>query len=181
VLFGSIIPWEHTWTKFICVAGLTSLSQLGSVESWALDVPKGLSFFLHYSYTTYGRDLWVSELRESHVPSDLHELVFCHILLVTLFWVLVGLKNYSQFKVLIAKCKQEISRECLHSLRLSSDLISRLEFLIDYLLLPVGHCTMYWYPHRYICAVNLANIFFFSYGFDFLKCLLKSNTFRVMF
>jgi hypothetical protein len=35
---------------------------------------------------------------------------------------------------------------------------------------------MHWYPHGYNCAVYLANFYLFTYEFDFIKHLLKSNT-----
>jgi hypothetical protein len=57
-------------------------------------------------------------------------------------------------------------------------LISLLDFLLDNLFLCFGHCAYrqcIGIPMGTNCVVYLANFYLFSYEFDFLKCLLKSN------
>jgi len=66
----------------------------------------------------------------------------------------------------------------------ASDLISSLDFLLDNLFLSFGQgvyrqCISN--PMRTNCAVYLANFFLFTYEFDFIKRLLKSNTCPVVF
>ncbi len=61
----------------------------------------------------------------------------------------------------------------------ASDLISWLDFLLDDLFLCFGHGVYrqcIGIPMGTNCAVCLANFYLFTYEFDFIKCLLKSNT-----
>jgi hypothetical protein len=79
------------------------------------------------------------------------------------------------------KNKEEIIFfENLHNFKVveASDLISWLDFLLDNLFLCFGHCAYrqcIGIPMGSNCAVCLANFYFFSYEFDFLKHLLKNN------
>jgi hypothetical protein len=71
--------------------------------------------------------------------------------------------------------------ENLHSFKVveASDLISWLDFLLDNLFLCFGHGVYrlcIGIPMGTNCAVYLANFYLFTYDFDFLKHLLKSNT-----
>jgi hypothetical protein len=61
----------------------------------------------------------------------------------------------------------------------ASDLISLLNFLLDNLFLCFGHCAYrqcIGIPMGTNCVVYLANFSLFTYEFDFINCLLKSNT-----
>ncbi len=80
------------------------------------------------------------------------------------------------------KNKQEINffgNLCSFKVVEASNLISRLDLLLDNLFLCLGHCTYrqcIGIPMGTNCAIYLANFYLFSYEFDFLKCLLKNNT-----
>ncbi len=70
--------------------------------------------------------------------------------------------------------------ENLHSFKVSEalDLISWLDFLLDNLFLCFGqgvYRQCIGIPMGTNCAVYLANFYFFTYEFDFIKLLLKSN------
>jgi hypothetical protein len=71
--------------------------------------------------------------------------------------------------------------ENLHSFKVveASDLISWLDFLLDNLFLCFGqgvYRQCIGIPMGTNCAVYLANFYLFTYEFDFIKHLLKSNT-----
>ncbi len=100
----------------------------------------------------------------------------------SLFEVLVASKNCFQLEVLALKNKEEINfLKIFVALKLQrlSDLIFRLDFLLDNLFLCFGHCTYTQcstgIPMGTNCAIYLANFYLFSYEFDFLKCLFKNN------
>jgi hypothetical protein len=83
----------------------------------------------------------------------------------------------------VLKNKEEINiieNLCSFKVAEASDLISRLDFLLDNLCLCFGHCTYRQcttgIPMRTNCAIYLAHFYLFSYEFDFLKCLFKNNT-----
>ncbi len=72
--------------------------------------------------------------------------------------------------------------ENLHSFRVAvagaSDLISWLDFLLDNLFICFDHGVYrQWIgiPMGTSCVVYLANLYLFTYEFDFIKHLLKSN------
>jgi hypothetical protein len=91
-------------------------------------------------------------------------------------------KTALNFRFLWLKNNAEIILfENLHSFNFAeaSDLISWLDFLLDNLFLCFGHGVYrqcIGIPMGTICAVYLANFYLFTYEFDFIKCLLKSNT-----
>jgi hypothetical protein len=67
----------------------------------------------------------------------------------------------------------------------ASDLISWLDFLLNNLFICFGHCVIdnvcIGIPMGTTnCAIYFASFYLFSYEFNFLKCLLKSNTCHVM-
>jgi hypothetical protein len=83
----------------------------------------------------------------------------------------------------VLKNKEEIiffENLCSFKVAEASDLISRLDFLLDNLFLCFGHCTYRQcrtgIPMGTNCVVYLADFYLFSYEFDFLKHLLKTNT-----
>jgi hypothetical protein len=84
------------------------------------------------------------------------------------------------------KNKAEIDLfENLHSFKVveASDLISWLDFLLDNLFLCFGqgfYRQSIGIPMSTNCAVYLANFYLFTYLFDFIKRLLKSNTCSVV-
>jgi hypothetical protein len=98
------------------------------------------------------------------------------------FKLLMVQKTALNFRFLWLKNKEEINFfENLHSFKVAEalDLISWLDFLLDNLFLCFGHCVYrqcIGIPMGTNCAVYLANIYLFTYEFDFIKCLLKSNT-----
>jgi hypothetical protein len=70
--------------------------------------------------------------------------------------------------------------ENLHSFKVgeASDLISWLDFLLDNLFMFFGYCAYrqcIGIPMGTNCAVYLANFYLFTYEFDFINCLLKTN------
>jgi hypothetical protein len=73
---------------------------------------------------------------------------------------------------------------CSFKVAEASDLISRLDFLLDNLFLCFGHCTYRkcstGIPMGTNCALYLANFYLFSYEFDFLECLFKNNACRAV-
>jgi hypothetical protein len=81
------------------------------------------------------------------------------------------------FRFLWLKNKAEINLfENLHSLKLRRlDLISWLDFLLDNLFLCFAH-GVYRQCIGIPMGTNWANFYLFTYEFDFIKCLLKSNT-----
>jgi hypothetical protein len=91
-------------------------------------------------------------------------------------------KTALNFRFLWLKYKAEINLfENLHSFKVveASDLIFWSDFLLDNLFLCFGHCAYrhcIGIPMGTNCAVYLANLYLFSYEFDFLKLLLKYNT-----
>jgi hypothetical protein len=81
----------------------------------------------------------------------------------------------------VAENKEERNlSENLHIFQVveASDLISWLDFMVDNLFLCFGHCAYRecCIPVGTNCVVYLANFYHFSYLFDFIKCLFKSNT-----
>jgi hypothetical protein len=92
------------------------------------------------------------------------------------------------FRFLWLENKEEINLfENLRSFKAvkASDLISWLDFLLNNLFICFGHCAYrqcrYWYSMGTTnCAIYLASFYLFSYEFNFLKSLLKSNTCHVM-
>jgi len=98
------------------------------------------------------------------------------------FKLLMVQKPALNFRFLWLKNKAEIDLfENLHSFKLgeASDLISWLDFLLDNLFPCFGHCVYrqcIGIPMGTNCVVCLANFYLFTYEFDFIKCLLKSNT-----
>ncbi len=91
-------------------------------------------------------------------------------------------KTALNFRFLWLKNKAEINLfENLHSFKVveATDLISWLDFLLDNLFLCFGqgvYRRCIGTPMGTNCAVYLANFYLFTYEFDFIKCLLKSNT-----
>jgi hypothetical protein len=93
-------------------------------------------------------------------------------------------KTALNFRFLWLKNKAEINLfENLHSFKVvvaeASDLISWLDFLLDNLFLCFDHYIFkqcIGIPMGANCAVYLANLYLFTYEFDFIKHLLKSNT-----
>jgi hypothetical protein len=82
----------------------------------------------------------------------------------------------------VLKNKEDINffeNPCSFKVAEDSDLISRLDFLLDNLFLCFCHCTYRQcstgIPMRTNCAIYLAHFYLFSYEFDFLKCLFKNN------
>jgi hypothetical protein len=100
----------------------------------------------------------------------------------SLFKVLMVQKTALNFRFLWLKNKSEINLfENLHSFKVAeaSDLISWLDFLLDNLFLCFGHGVYrqcIGIPMGTNCVVYLANFYLFTYEFDFIKHLLKSNT-----
>ncbi len=82
------------------------------------------------------------------------------------------LKNKEEINIIENLCSFKVAE--------ASDLISRLDFLLDNLCLCFGHCTYRQcttgIPMRTNCAIYLAHFYLFSYEFDFLKFLFKNNT-----
>ncbi len=73
----------------------------------------------------------------------------------------------------------------LHSFKVveASDLISWLDFLLDNFFLCFGQAVYkqcIGIPMGTNCVVYLANFYLFTYEFDFIKHLLKSNTYLVV-
>ncbi len=91
-------------------------------------------------------------------------------------------KTALNFRFLWLKYKAEINLfENLPSFKVgeASDLISWLDYLLDNLFLCFGHCAYrqcIGIPMGTNCVVYLANFYLFTYEFDFINCLLKSNT-----
>jgi hypothetical protein len=91
-------------------------------------------------------------------------------------------KTALNFRFLWLKNKAEINLfENLHSFKVAeaSDLISWLDFLLDNLFLCFGqgvYRQCIGIPMGTNCAVYLANFYLFTYEFDFINRLLKSNT-----
>jgi hypothetical protein len=91
-------------------------------------------------------------------------------------------KTALNFRFLWLKNKVEINLfENLHSFKVAeaSNLISWLDFLLDNLFLCFGqgvYRQCIGIPMGTNCEVYLANFYLFIYEFDFIKCLLKSNT-----
>jgi hypothetical protein len=91
-------------------------------------------------------------------------------------------KTALNFRFLWLKNKAEINLfDNLHSFKVAeaSDLISWLDFLLDNLFLCFGqgvYRQCIGIPMGTNCAVYLANFYLFTYEFDFIKRLLKSNT-----
>ncbi len=108
--------------------------------------------------------------------------VFNRILKLRRFKFLMVQISALNFSFLWLKNKAEINLfENLHSFKVAeaSDLISWLDFLLDNLFLCFGQgvyrqCNGI--PMGTNCAVYLANFYLFTYEFDFIKRLLKSNT-----
>jgi hypothetical protein len=108
--------------------------------------------------------------------------VFNWILKLHCFKFLMVQISALNFSFLWLKNKAEINLfENLHSFKVAeaSDLISWLDFLLDNLFLCFGQgvyrqCNGI--PMGTNCAVYLANFYLFTYEFDFIKRLLKSNT-----
>ncbi len=98
------------------------------------------------------------------------------------FKFLLVQKTALNFIFLWLKNKAEINLfENLHSFKVAeaSDLISWLDFLLDNLFIYFGHCAYrqcIGIPMGTNSAVYLANFYLFTYEFDFIKCLLRSNT-----
>jgi hypothetical protein len=73
---------------------------------------------------------------------------------------------------------------CSFKVAKASNLISRLDFLLDNLFLCFGHCTYRQcntgIPIGTNCAIYLPNFYLFSYEFDFLKSVFKNNTCAVL-
>jgi hypothetical protein len=90
-------------------------------------------------------------------------------------------KTALNFRFLWLKNKAEINLfENLHSFKVgeASDLISWLDFLLDNLFIFFGYFAYrqcIGIPMGTNCAVYLANFYLFTYEFDFINCLLKSN------
>jgi hypothetical protein len=91
-------------------------------------------------------------------------------------------KTALNFRFLWLKNKAEINLfENLHSFKVAEalDLISWLDFLLDSLFLCFGqgfYRQCIGIPMGTNCVVYLANFYLFTYEFDFIKHLLKSNT-----
>jgi hypothetical protein len=91
-------------------------------------------------------------------------------------------KTALNFRFLWLKNEAEMNLfENLHSFKVAeaSDLISWLDFLLDNLFLCFGqgvYRQCIGIPISANCAVYLANFYLFSYEFDFIDRLLKSNT-----
>jgi hypothetical protein len=108
--------------------------------------------------------------------------VFNRMLKLRRFKFLMVQKTALNFRFLWLKNKAEINLfENLHSFKVAeaSDLISWLDFLLDNLFLCFGQgvyrqCIGILMVTN--CVVDLANFYLFAYEFDFIKCLLKSNT-----
>jgi hypothetical protein len=100
----------------------------------------------------------------------------------SLFKVLMVQKTALNFRFLWLKNKAEINMfENFHSFKVAeaSDLISSLDFFLDNLFLCFGHGVYrqcIGIPMGTNCVVYLANFSLFTYEFDFIKHLLKSNT-----
>jgi hypothetical protein len=98
------------------------------------------------------------------------------------FKFLMVQKTALNFRFLWLKNNAEINLfENLHSFKVAeaSDLISWLDFLLDNLFLCFGqgvYRQCIGIPMGTNCAVYLANFYLFTYEFDFIKHLLKSNT-----
>jgi hypothetical protein len=108
--------------------------------------------------------------------------VFNRLLKLHRFKLLMVQKPALNFRFLWLKNKAEIdSFENLHSFKVreASDLISWLDFLLDNLFLCFGHCVYRQcisIPMGTNCVVYLENFYLFTYEFDFIEHLLKSNT-----
>jgi len=98
------------------------------------------------------------------------------------FKFLMVQKTALNFRFLWLKNETEINLfENLHSFKVveASDLISWLDFLLDNLFLCFRqgvYRQCIGIPMGTNCAVYLANFYLFTYEFDFIKHLLKSNT-----
>jgi hypothetical protein len=108
--------------------------------------------------------------------------VFNRMLKLHRFKFLLVQKAALNFRFLWLKHKAEINLfENLHCFKVveASDLISWLDFLLDNFFLCFGpgvYRQCIGIPMGTNCAVYLANFYLFTYEFDFIKCLLKSNT-----
>ncbi len=108
--------------------------------------------------------------------------VFNQMLKLHRFKFLMVQKTALNFRFLWLKNKAEIILfENLHSFNFveASDLISWLDFLLDNLFLCFGHGVYrlcIGIPMGTNCAVYLPNFYLFTFEFDFVKHLLKSNT-----
>jgi hypothetical protein len=108
--------------------------------------------------------------------------MFNQILKLHCFKFFLVQKTALNFRCLWLKNKVEVNLfENLHSFKVTEalDLISWLDFLLDNLFLYFGEgvyrqCIDI--PRGTNCAVYLANFYLFTYEFDFIKRLLKSNT-----
>ncbi len=102
------------------------------------------------------------------------------------FKFLIIQKTALNFRFLWLKNEAKINLfENLHSFKVkeASDLISWLDFLLNNLFLCFGqgvYRQCIGIPMDTNCAVYLANFYLFTYEFDFIKYLLKSNTYPVV-
>jgi hypothetical protein len=112
--------------------------------------------------------------------------VFNRMLKLHCFKFLMVQKTALNFRFVWLKNKAEINLfENLQSFKVmeASDLISWLDSLSDNLFLCFGHGVYrqcIGIPMDTNCAVYLANFYLFTYEFDFIKHLLRSNTFPVV-
>jgi hypothetical protein len=114
--------------------------------------------------------------------------VFNWMLKLHCFKFLLVQKTALNFRFLWLKKKAEINLfENFHSFKVAvteaSDLISWLDFLLDNLCLCFDHGVYrqcIGIPTGTNCAVYLANLYLFTYEFDFIKHLVKSNTWTVV-
>jgi hypothetical protein len=108
--------------------------------------------------------------------------VFNQMLKLDRFKFLMVQKPALNFRFLWLKNEAEMNLfENLHSFKVveASDLISCLDFLLDNLFLCFGqgvYRQCIGIPISTNCVVYLANFYLFSYEFDFIDRLLKSNT-----
>jgi hypothetical protein len=106
-----------------------------------------------------------------HQMFKLHCFKFLSVQKTALNFIFLWLKNKAEINLF----------ENLHSFKVAeaSDLISWLDFFLDNLFICFGHCAhrqCIGIPMGTNCAVYLANFYLFTYEFDFIKCLLRSNT-----